>query len=111
MSDYLEMKRGDDRTLTVTASESMEGADLTFTAKRTPWDGDAVITKTTADGITIGDDPFTEATIEIDPSDTNDLEDTPIALHWDLQLEDAQGNIRTVADGRLAILTDITRPA
>ena len=107
---YHEIRRGDDRTLTVTASESMENADLTFTAKRARRDpdADAVIQKTTGAGITIAGTPFLTAEIVIEAADTDDLDDVPVALHWDLQLQLAS-EVHTIAQGRLAVLQDITR--
>lgn len=100
---YLQMYRGDDRTLTITASESMEGADLRFTARHRRYDDDVVIEKAAV----VGDDPFTSATVEIAASDTEDLE--PDALYWDLELTDGTGKVHTVATGRLAILEDVSR--
>lgn len=101
---YLAIKRGDDRTLTVTASASMEGSDVTFTARHRRYSPDpAVITKTA----TVGPDPFLTATITIDAADTEDLE--PDVLYWDLQIVDGTDKTHTVADGRLAIEEDVTR--
>lgn len=101
------MTRGDDRTLTVTASASMEDADLRFTARRFRSDEAAVIEKT-SDVVVGYDDPFS-ATITIDAVDTESLD--PVALWWDLELTDSTGKVHTVASGRLAILEDVTRSA
>jgi hypothetical protein len=105
----MSIHRGDDRSLTVTASASMQGADLTFTARHRRHSEEVLIEKISGDGITLGPDPFTTATITIDAADTEDL--TPDVLYWDLQLVDSSDEVHTVADGRLAILEDVTRPA
>jgi len=104
----LEMFRGDDRTLTITASESLTGSDIRFTAKRVPGDGTAVIEKSTDDGsITIGVDPDdTEA--EVDAADTEGA-GTGV-LRWDVEITDAEGKVRTVAIGTLRLRADITTP-
>lgn len=107
MSD-LSMYRGDDRTLTITASEPLTGSDIRFTAKVSRADDEAVIEKTTGDGIEIGD-PDTTATVTIDAADTEDL--GPVNLRWDIEITDALGKVRTVAVGRLLILADVTRQA
>jgi hypothetical protein len=66
----LSMYRGDDRTLTITADESLTGSEITFTAKRRKRDDSPVlISKTTTDGITIGGDPDTSAIIALDAAD------------------------------------------
>ena len=102
---YLSMFRGDDRVLTVTASEPLTGLELRFTARR-QWNTRVLIEKSTDSGITLGD-PDTTALITIDSEDTADL--TPGALHWDIQVTDTEGEVHTVAAGRLAIKPDITR--
>lgn len=102
------MYRGDDRTLTITASETLTGSEIRFTAKAHKRDTDAVISKSTTDGITIGD-PATTADITIDAADTEGLE--PVALFWDIEVTDGTGKVRTVAVGRLAVMADITAPA
>ncbi len=105
---YLSMTRGDDRTLTITASDSLAGSEVTFTAKRSRRDADvdAVIRKTTGAGVEIGT-PDSTAVVTIDAADTEDLE--PVALWWDVQIVDGDSLIRTVAQGRLSIAADITR--
>lgn len=105
----LSMYRGDDRTLTITASESLAGVeDIRFTAKVARADDEAVIAKSITDGIEIGD-PDTTATVTIDAADTEDL--GPVNLRWDIEITDALGKVRTVAVGRLLILPDVTRQA
>ncbi len=107
---YLTMYRGDDRDITITATESLQDADVVFTARRRKSDTEAVIEKSTTDtNIVIGDDPFTTAVVTLDAADTVDL--TPAALFWDVEVTDVDGKVHTVATGRLAILEDITRPA
>lgn len=100
---YLAMTRGDDRTLEVTASEDLTGAELTFTARHRPYSEDVVIEKTSSNGITVNG---TEATVAIDAADTADLE--PDVLYWDIQVVDSAGDTHTVASGRLAVEPDVT---
>lgn len=104
---FLSMYRGDDRVITITASESLDGCDVWFTAKRrrSDADDDAVIQKTSPTDITI--DGVT-AQVAIDAADTAEL-DHGTALFWDVQVFDTDGNLHTVASGRLSIVGDITR--
>ena len=106
----LSIYRGDDRTLTITSSVALTGSEVTFTAKRSKLDADedAVIQKSTAAGVEIGD-PDTAVEVTVDAADTEDLD--PVALYWDVQAVDGSGNVRTVAAGRLVIKADITRSA
>jgi hypothetical protein len=107
--DTLSMYRGDDRTLTITATEDMTGSEIHWTAK---WsrsaDEPVVIGKSTAEGITIGG-PGTTATVTIDAADTRDLDPGP--LYWDVEIIDTLGRVRTVAAGVLDLKADVTRPA
>ena len=113
----LQMFRGDDRILTVTVVDSGGLVDLTdavlrFTTKRKVSDSDtnAVIVKTTTDGIDTGEDPtLGVATITIDAVDTVDEE--PGRLHWDIQLTDADDKVRTVAKGTLTLVGDVSETA
>lgn len=102
----LEMYRGDDRTLTVTADESLEGSVVRFTAK---WsrhrDAEAIIAKSSeVDGEIAIDDAV--ATVTIDAADTDDL--LPGPLYWDVEITDALAKVRTVAVGQLLIRSDVT---
>ena len=103
---YLSVTRGDDRELTVTATDSMEGADLVFTARHRPYSAIVIQKSTDANEIVVGADPFTEATITLDAADTADLD--PDVLYWDLQLVDSTDKTHTLATGRLAINPDVT---
>lgn len=105
---YLSMYRGDDRVLTITASEPLTGAEIRFTARRYKADAEPIIEKTSAEGITLGD-PATTAVITIDAADTVELD--PVVLHWDIEITDATDKVHTVAAGRLAVIEDVTRPA
>lgn len=105
---YLSMFRGDDRTLTITATEDLAGSEIRFTAKQRRSDAVAVIAKSLGSGITLGN-PTTTAEVVIDAADTDDLD--PVALYWDVEVTDATDKIRTVASGRLAIREDVSRPA
>jgi hypothetical protein len=103
----LRMYRGDDRTLTVTATESLATAEVRWTAR---WsrhhDAEAVIEKSS-----LGVDPSitiaeSVATVAIDAADTEDL--LPGPLYWDVEITDDLGKVRTVAVGRLRLLPDVT---
>ncbi len=102
----LAMYRGDDRQLVITASETMTGSVVRFTAKYARADELAAIEKSSdAGGIEIDD---TVATVSIDAADTDSIA-TPKTLRWDVEVTDAFGSVRTVATGRLIINTDVTR--
>lgn len=80
---------------------------LLFTAKRSSRDEDAdsVIQKTTGAGITV---IGTTAQVEIVPADT--AAHTPGDLVWDIQAQNnSTGEVRTVAEGRITLIRDITR--
>jgi hypothetical protein len=114
----LSMIRGDRRefAITLTDDDTGDALDLTtmtlvFTAKRRPTDTDAqaIIAKTEGAGITIDADPTTGlATLEIEPEDTEDLDDLR-TLYWDLQVDNGAGDVRTPLSGRLALSADVTR--
>lgn len=102
---YLSMYRGDDRELTITASEDLSGSTVRFTARRRRSDVAAVIVKSsTAGSIVISG---MAATVTIDAADTEDQGRQ--ALFWDVEVTDPAGKVHTVATGRLAILEDVTR--
>lgn len=114
----LSMKRGDRAEFAITLTDVDTGLplDLTtmtlrFTAKRRATDTDAaaLIAKTEGAGITVDDDPATGlATLEIEPEDTEDLDDLR-TLFWDIQVDNGAGDVRTPLSGLLAISADITR--
>lgn len=102
----LSMYRGDDRMLTITASEDLEGSEITFSAKRsTRDDAPVLISKSVGDGIAIGD-PTTSAVVTLDAVDTADL--APGTLFWDIEVVDVLGKVHTVATGKLRIRRDVT---
>lgn len=101
---YLSMTRGDDRVLEVTATESLDGSDVTFTARHRRYSEDAVILKTSPADITIAG-PL--ASVTLAAADTADLD--PDVLYWDIEVVDSGGSTHTVADGRLAIQGDVSR--
>lgn len=113
----LRMFRGDTRILEATVVDSagatvdISGADLRWTAKRKlgDLDADAVIIKTSVDGIDlVGGGTTGELTITLDPEDTDDLLKTTTLL-WDLQVTDGIGQVTTVDNGRLRIESDVSR--
>lgn len=92
------------------APVDLTGATLYFTAKRrkTDLDAEAVIQKSTLDGITITDELNGQAVIIIQPANTSFLEDEP-RLYCDVEVIEANGTRTTVARGRLTIQYDISR--
>jgi hypothetical protein len=108
--------RGDNESFTITvrdaagATVALTGASLRFMAKRRARDADAaaVITKTTASGITHDPDQVGagkgKATIALLPADTA----LAAVLVWDLQLRDGSGLVQTVATGSLRIRPDVS---
>lgn len=118
MTQTLSMFRGDDRTITVTVVDANGAVDLTtatlrFTAKRAlgDYDSDAIITKTTGSGISHGANPaLGVATVTIGKADTEDedVDDLDRDLWWDIQLTTAAGLVRTIATGRLQIISDVS---
>lgn len=111
--EALEMYRGDDRSFTITVTDSggatdLTAADLWFSV----WDADAtsrIIDKSTAGGITV-ETPATAgiATVAIANADTASLEDADLdtPLIWEVQMKKSSA-ITTVARGYLTILTDV----
>ena len=119
MNAALRMYRGDTQTFDVLVTNLDDGTpvDITssalrFTAKYRASDGDdeAIIIKTSEyGGINLGYGEG-EATITIEPEDTEDLTKRTELL-WDLQLTDVGGAVKTAAAGRLIIYADISRAA
>jgi hypothetical protein len=117
----LVMTRGDKIAFTASMTDGtgvnpadLTGITITFTAKRrkTDTDAQAIIVRSTADGIVTDYDPTTgTATITLDPEDTELLTAHVVArsLYWDVQIDDMAGDVRTPLKGLLAIDADITR--
>lgn len=97
----------DDRRLSISVTNAdgsatnLAGVTLRFMAKehRRDVNDDAVLDKSTTDGIEITNDVGGEARITLTPSDTEDLDGI---YWWELQGEDAVGII-TLASGRLFV--------
>lgn len=105
----LALTRGDNRTITVTASEDLDGSAIVFTARHRKDDVLHVIRKTseTDGGIELGD-PSTTVTISLEPEDTANLD--PCVLRWDIEVVDSDDDTRTVASGSLLVKGDVSRP-
>lgn len=114
----LRVKRGDSTTIAIAAKkrdgvtpQPLTGMTLRFTAKahREDGDGSAVISKwSPSGGITIDDAILGLATVTLAPSDTSGFTG-PRTLYWDVQMSDGAGSVKTLADGLLYVLPDITR--
>lgn len=108
----LRMVRGDDRTFTITITDSSGDAvdistsTLKFTARRA-YDGVAVIEKETDAGITLGAGTG-EATLAIDAADTSGLPAAITELLWDVEVTDAASAVQTTVTGVLRISPDLS---
>lgn len=125
MSTNLKMKRGDTKLVQVTTTSPLTAAGLTgykfwFTAKSafTDADANAVIKKIGQQAAPTGD--FTVVTLgsdttagvvtcKINPADTASLPDYDSVLLYDVQFEDSDGDVSTVASGTLTVQVDVTK--
>lgn len=123
MSTNLSMWRGDTKVVQVTISNltanGLTGYSYWFTAKSDFADADAsaVIHKSGSQA-TPGD--FTTVTLgnastdgvitcQINPSDTSGQPDYDVQLNYDVQVEDSNGKVTTIANGILTIKVDVTK--
>lgn len=82
-------------------AETLVGATVRFTVKTVEWDDDmtdtsAVIVKNITDGNSSG-----EATIEIEPADTDTLD--PAKYYYDIKVEQADGEIYKIDEGTIKL--------
>lgn len=114
---HLQMYRGDTLAFKAFIVDGEDAVDVTggnfwFTVKRDINDPDtaAVIRKELGNGIQIINGPLGYLLVTVDPIDTIILnEEEAITYHWDLQYQDAFGDVQTVFIGRLTVLQDVTR--
>lgn len=88
------------------------GGTFWFTVKDDMNDPDsaAIITKTTANGITILNGPLGQLLVVVDPIDTDGLLlEESTTFNWDLQYQDNTGVVQTIFIGKLTVLADVTR--
>lgn len=116
------VKRGDTITLKIKvrqppdispsgAMQDLTGCKLYATLKLSTDDADPGLGQVTspASGIVI-DTPATLGTATATfPASVTDGLSTPTEVFWDVQLKDAAGQIRTVADGTMTVQPDVTR--
>jgi hypothetical protein len=108
----LRMTRGDDRTFTVTITDSagavvdISEATLVWTARRS-FGGAAVIEKATDAGITAGETTG-QATLAIDAADTIALPAAVTDLVWDLAVTDTADKVQTPLRGVLRVDPDVS---
>lgn len=110
----LSMYRGDEPSLDITLTSAgvpvnLTGVALRFTAKYHTWDSDddAVITKTTDDGITVTAPASGVIAVDFLAADTADLVGT-VVLVWDVQGV-LDGKTKTLARGTLRVSPDVSR--
>lgn len=115
----IELRRGDDRILTVTVPpvggvpvDLSTCQQVTFTAKRSlvDDDADAVLRYDLSDGIAVDVDDTAVALITVPAADSDILE-APALFVWDVEIVDVDGLTATVADGYLRLVPDVTREA
>lgn len=118
---FLRITRGDDETLNVLVKDrdtglpiDLEGAELWWMVKALEDDEDidALVTKTSVDGIEIAPDQDTdtgEATVTVNAADTEGVE--PGIWFWELQglLGVPEATLKTLASGRIRISRDLIR--
>lgn len=119
MTTTLYLTPGDDFVYTATVVDEdgdpydLSGATLWWTAKArlSDADDDAVaalywVSGGSASGITVATPATGEAAIRLTPDETDDF--TQRAHHWDLQLSDAVGVVRTVDSGLIIVRAGAT---
>lgn len=114
----LRIRRGDTAALSIVAvqadgvtPQSLIGATLKFTAKAKHEDTDAaaVIAKSSpASGITIDNAAGGLATVTLAAGDTSGFTG-PRTLQWDVQMSTGAGLVKTLDEGLLFVVPDITR--
>lgn len=109
----LEMYRANTKRwgLTVTTNgiaENLTGGLLFFTAKSSPAAADNILQKSIGSGITVTDALGGLATVKLDPADTVGLPDKPTKLSYDVEYQNASGEIYTIASGALTVFPDVT---
>lgn len=102
----LKINRGTTYTIGIVYKRNGEattlvGATVRFTVKDVEWDDDmtdasAVVQKNVTDGNSSG-----EATITIDPADTDTLE--PAKYYYDIKVEQADGEIYKIDEGTIKL--------
>lgn len=116
MSDVT-IRRGDTRLLAVVDAVDAAGDayvwtddQIRFTVKRSlaDTDAEAVFVKTRAEGAIVPG-AAGEATIRIEPADTQTLPEQAIVLEWDLQVTTAGGDVYTLDSGRMTVDPEATR--
>jgi hypothetical protein len=111
----VETRRGDNAVISGQAVDSngapinVTGYTFTFTARLDRDDPDpAPIVKTSPTGVVIVDAVNGKIEVRLAPSDTSALTADTLYV-FDVQLVDGSGNKRTIDDGYLVVLEDVTR--
>jgi hypothetical protein len=95
--------RGNDDTLTVTLTGIPEGGitDAWFTVG-------GLFEKRMGDGLTIDDPEAGDCTVTLTPGDTDDAPASRVAYPFDVQVQLADGAIKTPIRGLFIVLPDVT---
>jgi hypothetical protein len=106
----LEMTRGDSRSFLFALNVDLTAAvGITMTAKSALADADpGVFQKIVGDGVTVIDDAAGTIQVDVEPADTHGLDAVTNRLFYDVQVEDVNSKVRTLASGRLIVRPDVT---
>lgn len=87
---------------------TLAGKTIRFTAKKkyTDVDDDAIIQKTSSDGITVTDAVAGQAILTVDPTDTESLPASVVSLFFDIQLVNGDEVDQAVA-GNLVVYPNV----
>lgn len=105
MNDLV-MVRGDSKTFDINlvyanaSVPDLSGATVAFIV-------DGLFTKTDQDGITI-DESSGEATVDIDPIDTESCPSWHVRYRYNVEVTQADGTVLTTQRGRLTVVPDVT---
>jgi hypothetical protein len=103
----LTMTRGDSRTYSVTISD-LEGDPYDLTGASVWFTVDGLIEKQVGSGIEIETPASGVAVVTIDASDTEDVPDRRTVYRYDVQIQLADGTVKTPIRGLFVITPDVT---
>lgn len=96
-----EMYAGNTKNIVVTVADvNLTGATVKWAMKKTIYDAEPAVAKTTAAGIAVTDATTGIFTVTLFPADTRNLSGT---YQHEAEITDAPGNVSTVLTGQLTI--------